>query len=682
MANPQHIEWLLEGVEAWNRRRKEDDFVPDFIGVSFYDEFEATGELDLEDRVSLVGIDLRDADLRDSDLQSCNLQNANLKDALLQNANLERVNLYEAGLKAADLRGSNLQFSNLMKSNLTDSDLRKANLSNAILVYAVFGAADLRETQLSQADLLRADLKGANLGKTNMEGTQLDLADVRSFLATSYLDKRSRIEIRTDLSDSYFLTQIQVNGMNGDSGTILPEHIDRPERWPNWRGHTSEEIEVVEEETDDQDEAVNEPPQTMEIPNPDQPFIFLSYSHENKEQVREIRHFLVGQGLTCWWDEDTNFGENWRNQVAKNLANAPVVFTLWSTDSVLSTSVRDEAWAGKNGNKLVHARLDKAELPFGFSEIRYADLSGLSLDDLDPDHPTVAKLLQSIKDKLSPPSSSDLRSRMTNASGQEFDLVDGKVASFNRPRNMPPLAPDQKDLVQRLETQLDFMIDFVTDFQLPLFQAPPPFGQQLERYQTALSKSLDIAKTGAEVNWHLLDSKVQIIRTDINHYDPDRIWQSNLLGRCDALLAGHEGLRPRIEHQPLPANDPDAPRPAPQPRPDALNDQTITQILRDIQDLLSTQEAEESLTPETREAVEHPANLLNAAKREPDMDEALDPKTKARKMSLMRKGLIAAGGVFSAIVAGVSINVLTAPTAVQTLLTRIEQILAYILTLF
>ena len=96
MANPQHIEWLLEGVEAWNRRRKEDDFVPDFIGVSFYDEFEATGELDLEDRVSLVGIDLRDADLRDSDLQSCNLQNANLKDALLQNANLERVNLYEA----------------------------------------------------------------------------------------------------------------------------------------------------------------------------------------------------------------------------------------------------------------------------------------------------------------------------------------------------------------------------------------------------------------------------------------------------------------------------------------------------------------------------------------------------------------------------------------------------------
>ncbi|MCF6303806.1 MAG: hypothetical protein L3J33_00340 [Rhodobacteraceae bacterium] len=28
MSNPQHLEWLLEGVEAWNARRREDDYVP------------------------------------------------------------------------------------------------------------------------------------------------------------------------------------------------------------------------------------------------------------------------------------------------------------------------------------------------------------------------------------------------------------------------------------------------------------------------------------------------------------------------------------------------------------------------------------------------------------------------------------------------------------------------------
>ena len=26
MANPEHIEWLLEGVETWNRRREQEDF--------------------------------------------------------------------------------------------------------------------------------------------------------------------------------------------------------------------------------------------------------------------------------------------------------------------------------------------------------------------------------------------------------------------------------------------------------------------------------------------------------------------------------------------------------------------------------------------------------------------------------------------------------------------------------
>ncbi len=26
MANPQHLEWLKEGVEAWNRRREREDF--------------------------------------------------------------------------------------------------------------------------------------------------------------------------------------------------------------------------------------------------------------------------------------------------------------------------------------------------------------------------------------------------------------------------------------------------------------------------------------------------------------------------------------------------------------------------------------------------------------------------------------------------------------------------------
>ncbi|WP_165828019.1 hypothetical protein [Rhodovulum sp. BSW8] len=33
MGNPEHLKWLLEGVEAWNARRQRDDFMPDLSGM-------------------------------------------------------------------------------------------------------------------------------------------------------------------------------------------------------------------------------------------------------------------------------------------------------------------------------------------------------------------------------------------------------------------------------------------------------------------------------------------------------------------------------------------------------------------------------------------------------------------------------------------------------------------------
>ena len=32
MGNVEHVAWLLEGVERWNARREQMDFVPDFEG--------------------------------------------------------------------------------------------------------------------------------------------------------------------------------------------------------------------------------------------------------------------------------------------------------------------------------------------------------------------------------------------------------------------------------------------------------------------------------------------------------------------------------------------------------------------------------------------------------------------------------------------------------------------------
>ena len=84
MADSQHIQWLLEGVWAWNERRARDNFVPDFQDADVCWIFRSHDKLDHNGRVPLGGI--------------------NLSGAVLDGANLQRANLYQAKLSRAGLR--------------------------------------------------------------------------------------------------------------------------------------------------------------------------------------------------------------------------------------------------------------------------------------------------------------------------------------------------------------------------------------------------------------------------------------------------------------------------------------------------------------------------------------------------------------------------------------------------
>jgi uncharacterized protein YjbI with pentapeptide repeats len=82
MANPEHLQILQQGVEAWNawRARNWVNFVPDFT------------------EVVLIAVDLAEADLR-----GVNLTRANLTDAVLRGTNLTRADLTGADLSWTDL---------------------------------------------------------------------------------------------------------------------------------------------------------------------------------------------------------------------------------------------------------------------------------------------------------------------------------------------------------------------------------------------------------------------------------------------------------------------------------------------------------------------------------------------------------------------------------------------------
>ncbi len=169
MANREHIKWLVEGVEAWNARRRWNEFVPDLQGFDFF-------LLDIK----LDFIDLSDADMRSAKFESCNL--------------------YGANLSGADLRGAYLQGADLRRAYLQRANLREANLREAIVRTTVNAALGTNDT------------------------------DTAKF---------------TDLSLAKGLTQQQIDSMDGDSGTILPEGLTRLAHWPEWDTPETEAVSTV-----------------------------------------------------------------------------------------------------------------------------------------------------------------------------------------------------------------------------------------------------------------------------------------------------------------------------------------------------------------------------------------------------------------------------------------------------
>jgi uncharacterized protein YjbI with pentapeptide repeats len=177
MANPDHLEILRQGVDAWNAwKEKEPLFTtPDLSGADLHE-------------VNLRGANRRahlsQANLSQANLSQANLSGANLSRAHLDGANFDRANLSgsdlsgavlsEASLRRANLSGANLSGAILSEANLSGSDLSGSNLSGAR-----FGGANFNRANLSGADLRGASLFGANLGGANFNGANLAGASLR-----------------------------------------------------------------------------------------------------------------------------------------------------------------------------------------------------------------------------------------------------------------------------------------------------------------------------------------------------------------------------------------------------------------------------------------------------------------------------------------------------------------------
>lgn len=186
MANDQHIKWLLEGVEAWNKRREREDFQPDFEGADIASEkaFSAAGfpnpsysgpaffRANFRNAI-FKRANLTNAIFTDADLTGANLYAANLQEAILTSANLYKADLREVNLTKAKLITAKLIEANLFNADLSQAELIGADLTDADLCQANLTGADLTNTNLTDANLFKANLIGADLTTANLTGTNL-----------------------------------------------------------------------------------------------------------------------------------------------------------------------------------------------------------------------------------------------------------------------------------------------------------------------------------------------------------------------------------------------------------------------------------------------------------------------------------------------------------------------------
>jgi hypothetical protein len=105
--------------------------------------------------------------------------------------------------------------------------------------------------------------------------------------------------------------------------------------------------------------------------------IFLSYASKDRERARTLAQRLEQEGWSVWWDRKILPGKTFAKELKGALDAANCVVVLWSSTSVESEWVQNEASEGNRRHILVPAIIEENTAPpFEFQRIQAADIVG------------------------------------------------------------------------------------------------------------------------------------------------------------------------------------------------------------------------------------------------------------------------------------------------------------------
>ncbi|NLS04989.1 toll/interleukin-1 receptor domain-containing protein [Rhizobium sp. P32RR-XVIII] len=608
MANASHFKWLREGAESWNARREKRHFTPS----------------------------LKYADLNGFDLTRYNLRGAQLGSASLRGANLYATNLTGADLTLADLTGAHL---NYVQAN--SATFRRSNLNTAIMV-----DGDFTNVIFDGANLTDADLKHSFLWSTTWKNARL-----RGTILSSSLNGKP---IALSLEISTGLTQRQISEAVGDTAVKLPTGLFHPVEWPEFINPEEE----VEKDKFKEVAALSS-----------DKFVFLSYSNLDRDVAKKLGETLRSAGISVWWDQDIQPGEEWRDAIAEKLGTADAVLAVWTEKSVASRAVREEAAQAQQSRKLLQVRMDRTVIPYGFSETQYVDLAGWGGDSSDH---RIQRLIQAILDKFHPPSRDQIAKRLEASAPVAATLVDGVVTARDTPLSARPPVNDPQDLKDRIQAQAVLANKVLAALESLDNNIGESIRFDLQHYVSQLQSD---SRT-----WYTLSDSISDIAVHLSNADIP--WPGTTKNSISRLCRGHEGLRPLMQPvQPLPMS-PDAPKPPPEVVSENLGDMALKQVVALANETFASEEAKSVLATPTIHTGEYLAVEIDQARTLDSPDEM----AAHRRLSKLQKALVGLAGLVgtavSTITYGISVNLLTAPDAAKVLLATMRRLFELVVSFF
>tara|TARA_R110002051_G_scaffold81751_2_gene145960 strand:- start:13614 stop:14786 length:1173 start_codon:yes stop_codon:yes gene_type:complete len=123
--------------------------------------------------------------------------------------------------------------------------------------------------------------------------------------------------------------------------------------------------------------------------------VFISYSREDTDFMRQLKSRLEESGIKVWVDENIKGGATWDNIIEEALATSDSIIVVLSKASVASKMVMNEVSYGIEENKsVIPVMVEECKIPFRLRRIQYIDFtpgfeSGIGgvLDALDRSGP-------------------------------------------------------------------------------------------------------------------------------------------------------------------------------------------------------------------------------------------------------------------------------------------------------